>query len=241
MDYEALMDGRQKHVHEHFSPNSKLNDPEFVKKLLDWITFWRRNPSRFVQRYFGITLYLYQHIILYLMDIFPSICIVAARSAAKSFIIAVYACKEAILRPGSLIVVASATKKQARLIVSEKIAKEILPRSPLLQQEIKTIKDNQNDIEVKFNNGSSKLEKHIQDDDERDASMHRQRILRFNIELMRGEDFTLECFNDMLLDIDEYERFCETHPGYKNNRAVMAIANIKRVYQDHEENGGFLV
>ena len=46
---------------------------------------------------------------------------------------------------------------------------------------------------------------------------------------------------DMLLDIDEYERFCETHPGYKNNRAVMAIANIKRVYQDHEENGGFLV
>ena len=35
MDYEALMDGRQKHVHEHFSPNSKLNDPEFVKKLLD--------------------------------------------------------------------------------------------------------------------------------------------------------------------------------------------------------------
>lgn len=81
----------------------------------------------------------------------------------------------------------------------------------------------------------------IQDDDERDASMHRQRILRFNIELMRGEDFTLECFNDMLLDIDEYERFCETHPGYKNNRAVMAIANIKRVYQDHEENGGFLV
>ena len=152
MDYEALMDERQKHVHEHFSPNSKLNDPEFVKKLLDWITFWRRNPSRFVQRYFGITLYLYQHIILYLMDIFPSICIVAARSAAKSFIIAVYACKEAILRPGSLIVVASATKKQARLIVSEKIAKEILPRSPLLQQEIKTIKDNQNDIEVKFNN-----------------------------------------------------------------------------------------
>lgn len=85
-----------------------------------------------------------------------------------------------------------------------------------------------------------KLEKHIQDDDERDANMHRQRILRFNIELMRGEDFTHECFNDMLLDIDEYERYCETHPGYKNNRAVMAIANIKRVYQDHLENGGFL-
>ena len=89
------------------------------------------------------------------------------------------------------------------------------------------------DIKKEQRETQDKLEKHIQDDDERDASMHRQRILRFNIELMRGEDFTHE--------IDEYERFCETHPGYKNNRAVMAIANIKRVYQDHEENGGFLV
>lgn len=97
------------------------------------------------------------------------------------------------------------------------------------------------DIKKEQRETHDKLEKHIQDDDERDASMHRQRILRFNTELMRGEDFTHECFNDMLLDIDEYERFCETHPGYKNNRAVMAIANIKRVYQDHEENGGFLV
>ena len=155
MDYEALMDDRQKHLHEHFPSTSKLSNPEFVKKLLEWLTFWRRNPNRFVQRYFGISLYLYQHIILYLMDLCPSICIVAARSAAKSFIIAVYACKEAILRPGSLIVVASATKKQAKLIVSEKIVKEILPRSPLLQAEIKGIKDSQNEIEVKFNNGSS--------------------------------------------------------------------------------------
>lgn len=155
MDYEALMDERQKHLHEHFPSSSRLSEPEFVKKLLAWVTFWRRNPNRFVQRYFGITLYLYQHIILYLMDLCPSICIVAARSAAKSFIIAVYACKEAILRPGSLIVVASATKKQAKLIVTEKIVKEILPRSPLLQAEIKVIKDSQNEIEVKFNNGSS--------------------------------------------------------------------------------------
>lgn len=155
MDYEKIMDERQKHLHEHFSQNNYLGDPDRVKRLLDWMTFWRRNPNRFVQYYFGIVLHLYQHIILYLMDIYPSICIVAARSAAKSFIIAVYACKEAILRPGARIVIASATKKQARLIVSEKIKKEILPRSPLLQEEIETFKDSQNDIEVIFKNGSS--------------------------------------------------------------------------------------
>lgn len=155
MDYEEMLDERQAHLHEHFSGSSYLGDAGRVRRLLDWVTFWRRNPGRFVQYYFGITLHLYQQIILYLMDIYPSVCIVAARSAAKSFIIAVYACKEAILRPGAKIVVASATKKQAKLIVSEKIQKEILPRSPLLQEEILAIKDSQNQTEVVFKNGSS--------------------------------------------------------------------------------------
>lgn len=155
MSSRSRMDERQRHLHENFSSSHYLGDAEKTERLLDWITFWRRNPCRFVQYYFGITLHLYQCIILHLMDIYPSICIVAARSAAKSFIIALYACKEAVLRPGARIVVASATKKQARLIVSEKIKKEILPRSPLLQAETEPIKDNQNETEVVFKNGSS--------------------------------------------------------------------------------------
>ena len=149
------MDERQKHLHEHFPSTHYLHKAENVQRVLLWLTFYRRNPSRFVEHYFGIVLHLYQHIILYLMEYFPSFCIVAARSAAKSFLIAVFACKEAILRPGARIVVASATKKQARLIVSEKIKKELLPKSPLLEAEIDSFKDNQNEIEVIFKNGSS--------------------------------------------------------------------------------------
>ena len=149
------MDERQAALHEHFPSTHYLHKPENVMRLMEWITFYRRNPSRFVEHYFGIVLHLYQHIILYLMEFYPSFCIVAARSAAKSFIIAVFACKEAILRPGAKIVVASATKKQARLIVSEKIKKELMPKSPLLAAEIDSFKDNQNEIEVVFRNGSS--------------------------------------------------------------------------------------
>lgn len=44
----------------------------------------------------------------------------------------------------------------------------------------------------------------------------------------------------MLLDIDDYERYCESHPEYKNNRALMAISNIKRVYSENEKDDGFL-
>lgn len=155
MDYTKLMDKRQAEIHKHYPSTSYLSKAENVQKLILWITFYRRNPSRFVEHYFGVTLHLYQHIILYLMELFPSFCIVAARSAAKSFLIAIYACKEAILRPGARIVVASATKKQARLIVSEKIKKELIPKSPLLAAEIDSFKDNQNEIEVVFRNGSS--------------------------------------------------------------------------------------
>lgn len=84
------------------------------------------------------------------------------------------------------------------------------------------------------------LDEHIQADDERDADGRRQRILRFNSEIMKGENFSHEYFCDMLAEIDQYENYCEEHPEYKNNRAVMAIKNIKRVCEDHEYNNDFL-
>lgn len=149
------MDERQAHVHENFPTGSWLSDPEHVARVMEWVTYWRRNAARFIEYYFGVTLFMYERIILFLMEFYPSICIVAARSSAKSYIIALFACKEAILKPGSIIVIGSATKKQARLIVSEKIKKNIMPGSPLLQQEIASIRDSANEIEVIFHNGSS--------------------------------------------------------------------------------------
>lgn len=86
----------------------------------------------------------------------------------------------------------------------------------------------------------AQLDEHIRVDDERDANYRRQSILRFNAELMRGENYTHEHFVDMLTEIDDYERYCEEHPNYRNNRAVMAIANIKRVYEEHQKNNSFL-
>ena len=33
--------------------------------------------------------------------------------------------------------------------------------------------------------------------------------------------------NEMLDDITEYERYCETHPGYRNSKAGMAISGAR--------------
>lgn len=84
------------------------------------------------------------------------------------------------------------------------------------------------------------LEKHIQIDDERNADGHRAKILAFNTELLRGQDHTREDFIEVLYEIDFYERYCREHPEYKNNRAVLAIENIKRVYADRLKKHDFL-
>lgn len=86
----------------------------------------------------------------------------------------------------------------------------------------------------------AKLEEHIRIDDERDADMHRARILQFNTELLRDAKHTEEDFNEILYNIDCYERYCREHPEYQNNRAVHAIMNIKRVFDERMEKHDFL-
>ena len=86
----------------------------------------------------------------------------------------------------------------------------------------------------------TRVDNHITIDDERDADMHRARILQFNTELLREKKHTEEDFNEILYNIKCYERYCEDHPKYPNNRAVHAIANINRVYDDRLIKHDFL-
>ncbi len=82
----------------------------------------------------------------------------------------------------------------------------------------------------------AKLDEHIRVDDERNADAHRVQILRFNRELLQGLPHTQEDFIEALHEIDFYERYCHTHEEYENNRAVLAIENIKRVYMEWQKN-----
>lgn len=88
---------------------------------------------------------------------------------------------------------------------------------------------------------SDRLNEHIRQDDERTADEHRARILRFNNELIRNIPHTKEEFVDILADIDSYEQYCCKHPEYKNNRAVHAIANIGRVYDERLQKHDFII
>lgn len=72
------------------------------------------------------------------------------------------------------------------------------------------------------------------------ATTCRYRILRFDDEIRHGEHHSKEHFDQILDDITSYEIYCKDHPDYKNNRAAMAIGNIKRVYQQCCTDGTFL-
>lgn len=132
----------------------KSRSPEWKNRLIDWVTFYRRNIHRFIQHYFGIKLYLYQIIWIYFMSVSDYFITIASRASAKSWLIAVYACAIAVLYPNSEIVLVSATKKNAAIIVG-KIA-NLKDEYPNLDREISHFPSSASmDDLCRFHNGST--------------------------------------------------------------------------------------
>ena len=149
------MDEYQKIVYKKFPAHYWLSNKNNFERIIDYVTFYRRNIPVFVEHYLKIPLHWYQIIWLYLLNMYISVVIIAGRASAKSFVIAIFSCAKCILYPNTKVVIASGSKKQASLIVKEKIQKELMPKSENLRREIETIKTSTNDIEVVFRNGSS--------------------------------------------------------------------------------------
>ena len=76
---------------------------------------------------------------------------------------------------------------------------------------------------------------------ESEATDARYRILRFDDEIRHHVKHTEEHFKQILGDIDEYKRYCSTHPNYKNSKAVLAIENTRRTYERCRRENSFLV
>ena len=77
-------------------------------------------------------------------------------------------------------------------------------------------------------------------EDERNAKAYRMRILRFGDEIRHGQLHSAEHYNDVLQDITEYEAFCMSHPGFKNQKAQTTIKLITKAYEEHMRKNDFL-
>ena len=73
------------------------------------------------------------------------------------------------------------------------------------------------------------------------ARQARQRILRFNDEILFNKRHSKEHFDEILDDIDTYEAYCDAHEDYENNKAVLAISTIREVYKECLRDHDFLI
>ena len=119
------------------------------------------------------------------------------------------------------------------LISSGKLASKLEKKFSVsdLSKKIDSLEKKIDSLEKKIDSlekKSDSLEKKI---DLNKAESKRTSILRFNGEIKRGIHHDEEEFNDCLGAIDYYEDYCRENKDYPNSKAVMAIANVKRVYE----------
>lgn len=73
--------------------------------------------------------------------------------------------------------------------------------------------------------------KEIKDDmEEKDIINKRIRVLNFADE-MQHFDASKERFEQIITDIDDYEKYCREHKNFANNVALMSIDAIKKEYK----------
>lgn len=103
---------------------------------------------------------------------------------------------------------------------------------PVLVTVIRTAKETRNSTAGEIRAVRDALAEHVKKDEEMDMKLRRIRILRFADEVAAGAAFSEEYWNDILEDIDDYEKFCEAHKDtYRNNKGHIAMMFIKDQYE----------
>lgn len=100
--------------------------------------------------------------------------------------------------------------------------------------------DRLKDITEAIEKLTEKVDALDQKGDERNAINMRVRILRFRDEMLAGQGHTHDSFQQVLGDIDEYEKYCEKHPDFRNNQTTTTIEHIKENYKERLERHDFL-
>lgn len=94
-----------------------------------------------------------------------------------------------------------------------------------LGDKIDGVSEEVKNVSVDIREVSERLEEHK-------ATLARTHILRFADEQRSGTiHHSKEYFEQQILDIDTYEKYCDAHPEFKNGLTVMASKYIKDEYK----------
>lgn len=88
---------------------------------------------------------------------------------------------------------------------------------------------------------NTKVDKLDSEMGERGAISARIRILKFMDELLEGRRHTKDSFDQVMSDIDFYEKYCkDVNPDFKNNQTSATIEYINKNYQERLDKHDFL-
>lgn len=102
-----------------------------------------------------------------------------------------------------------------------------------IQKDLVTMQDNQESMQRNL----ARLSASAAEDR---AITARVRILSFADDMMSHKDHSKDSFDQVLCDIDNYDRYCAEHPQFKNNQTAMSREMILDQYKECEREGTFL-
>ena len=86
----------------------------------------------------------------------------------------------------------------------------------------------------------TKVENIKKNTEEHEAKSARVRILRFGDEILHDVKHSQEHYNQVLLDITEYEEYCRQHPEFRNNVTGITTKRIMATYEKCLKDNSFL-
>lgn len=110
------------------------------------------------------------------------------------------------------------------------VLNEITTRLKATQDDIETIKQH---VDRTFDSVSEQMY-------EEQIRYCRVRILIASDEIRHGIKHSEEFYDQINDDISKYNHYCRSHPGFQNNKAIHAISNINRAYEECLRNNDFL-
>lgn len=96
----------------------------------------------------------------------------------------------------------------------------------------KDFAESQNKLIERMDSLSVEIKEVARSVDETRAIAARVRILRFGDELLEGRTHSKDTFDQTLLDIDNYERYCKEHAEFKNHVTESTSAFIQEQYRE---------
>ena len=84
------------------------------------------------------------------------------------------------------------------------------------------------------------LDGHIKSDEQYRIENKRVRILSFSDDLQNGAKYSKSHFDQILLDITDYNRYCDAHPDFKNKITSHAAKLIENTYDQLLNDDSFL-